>query len=182
MELGKHFMQVSLSRRAFFSGRGAQPVVAPFRPPWSRAEQHFVDLCTHCNECRDVCAEQIIVLGGGGYPEVDFQNGECSFCGDCAQVCEPGAIVAAHVFEALPWNLGVELSANCLSQNGVMCRVCGERCDARAIRFQLAVGGNALPVIDQSSCTGCGACIAPCPVGALEIKRFENEDQLEELS
>ena len=162
-------MQVSLSRRALFAGRRADPVVAPIRPPWSVHEAAFLDACTQCNACRSVCAEGVVVHGSGGFPEIKFQNGVCTFCGDCAQVCEPGAIVADDLYRAVPWTVVARFDATCLSQNGVTCRVCGDRCDARAIRFQLAVGGVAQPIIDPSACTGCGGCVAPCPVGAVEV-------------
>lgn len=175
-------MQVSVSRRALFTGRMAKPVDTPVRPPWSIPEQTFLDACTQCAQCQDVCSEGIIHRGGGGFPEIDFLSGECTFCGDCAQVCEPGAIVAANIYRALPWERVAQLDATCLSQNGVMCRVCGDRCDARAIRFQLAVGGVAHPIIDVSACTGCGACVAPCPVGAVKIIEIKAQVQMEEPS
>jgi len=162
-------MQVSLARRALFTGRTAKPVVTPIRPPWSAPQQTFLNACTQCAQCQDVCAEGVIVRGDGGFPEINFQNGECTFCGDCAQVCEPGAIVASEIYRGVPWRTVARLDAGCLSQNAVTCRVCGDRCDARAIRFQLAVGGVAHPIIDPSACTGCGACVAPCPVGAVEV-------------
>jgi ferredoxin-type protein NapF len=31
------------------------------------------------------------------------------------------------------------------------------------------VGGVATPAVDATSCTGCGACVAPCPVAAIEV-------------
>ena len=39
---------------------------------------------------------------------------------------------------------------------------------ARAIRFPLVAGGVPRPEIDTGACTGCGACVAPCPVNAIE--------------
>jgi len=170
-------MQVSLTRRALFAGRMAGPADAPIRPPWSAPEPTFLNACTQCNDCHRACAEGVIVRGGGGFPEIDFQNGACTFCGDCAQVCEPGAIVAGDIYRADPWLAVARFAATCLSQNGVTCRVCGDRCDARAIRFQLAVGGVAHPIIDPSACTGCGACVAPCPVGAVEVVSVQREEQ-----
>lgn len=98
------------------------------------------------------------------------------------------ALASSPVFESKS-EIGPEIGpvelrigTGCLSMNGVMCRVCGDRCDERAIRFQLAVGGIAHPIIDQSSCTGCGACVEPCPVGVVEIAQIEGPVQVEELS
>ncbi|HEY9080094.1 ferredoxin-type protein NapF [Magnetovibrio sp.] len=170
-------MQVSISRRALFTGRLANPARPVIRPPWSAPQATFLDACDQCNECLSVCAEGVIVQGGGGFPEIDFQNGACTFCGDCAQVCEPGAIVADDIYRAEPWAIVARFGAECLSQNGVTCRVCGDRCDARAIRFQLAVGGVAHPIVNPSACTGCGACVAPCPVGAVEVVSVQREEQ-----
>ncbi len=59
----------------------------------------------------------------------------------------------------------------CLARRGVECRVCGEACDAGAIRFPPRRGGVALPVVDFSKCTACGDCVAPCPVGAVSVGR-----------
>jgi ferredoxin-type protein NapF len=33
------------------------------------------------------------------------------------------------------------------------------------------VGGKSTPQLSLNDCTGCGACIAPCPVDAIQISR-----------
>lgn len=165
-------MEVSLSRRSFFKGQfraSAHPVA---RPPWALAEDVFLDACSRCDKCITSCEEGVITRADGGYPEMNFQAGECTFCGACAEACNDGALVQGDA----PWDLVAVIGPGCLSTKGVTCRVCGDRCDARAIRFQLAVGGVANPVLDQSACSGCGACVAPCPTGAVEIKHSSKEE------
>jgi ferredoxin-type protein NapF len=51
----------------------------------------------------------------------------------------------------------------------VECRLCGEACDAGAIRFPPRLGGVAAPVIDHDRCTGCGDCLPLCPPSALKL-------------
>jgi len=130
--------------------------------------------CSRCDACIHACDEGIVVRGDGGYPQINFQNGACTFCGDCATACEDNALIVPAQ-DAAPWNLLAHISEDCLSANGVTCRVCGDRCDARAIRFQLAVGGIANPILDPAACTGCGACVQPCPTGVITIKHMTEE-------
>lgn len=66
--------------------------------------------------------------------------------------------------------LWVEVSDRCLARRHVECRVCAELCDTRALRFQPAPGGISQLVTDPAACTGCGDCVAPCPVGAISLK------------
>ena len=156
---------VDLSRRAFFRGR-PRPRVEK-RPPWALPESDFIDRCTRCNECITACPTHILVAGDGGYPTIDFREGECTFCGDCVASCQPEALLRAEEQEAWPYRAVV--SADCLPHQGVECRVCGDFCDARAIRFPPRLGGSPLPDVDGSRCTGCGACVAPCPTAAIAI-------------
>jgi ferredoxin len=62
------------------------------------------------------------------------------------------------------WPYKAVIGPTCLPNKGVECRVCGDFCDARAIRFAPRIGGSPLPEIDTEKCTGCGACVAPCPL------------------
>ena len=156
---------VDLSRRAFFRGR-PRPRVEK-RPPWALPESDFIDRCTRCNECITACPTHILVAGDGGYPTIDFREGECTFCGDCVASCQPEALLRAEEQEAWPYR--AVISADCLPHQGVECRVCGDFCDARAIRFPPRLGGSPLPDVDGSRCTGCGACVAPCPTAAIAI-------------
>jgi len=158
---------VDLSRRGFFRGRPRPR--AEIRPPWALPEAAFVDHCTRCNDCLKACPTQILVVGDGGYPTVDFSIGECTFCADCVTRCQPKALQRSAIDQAA-WPYKAAIGEDCLPRQGVECRVCGDFCDARAIRFSPRAGGSPLPEIDSEACTGCGACVAPCPVTAITVR------------
>lgn len=157
---------MDLSRRRFFGSR--LPRVAPFRPPWSVPEAAFVDACSRCDDCVRTCPTALLKRGDGGFPVADFAAAACTFCGECAKTCATGAIVRDTSRE--PWSFTIRIDDGCLARQRVECRVCGEACeanDSRAIRFRLVAGGVPVPEIDDAACTGCGACLTPCPVGAI---------------
>ena len=156
---------VDASRRGFLRGRPRPRV--EIRPPWALPENDFIDRCTRCVDCLGVCSQKILVVGDGGFPTVDFSQRECTFCGDCAAACLPLALVRSDGAPA--WNYKAGISDACLAQRGVECRVCGDFCDVRAIRFAPRIGSTPLPAIDTDACTGCGACVAPCPTTAIRI-------------
>ncbi len=158
---------VDASRRAFFRGRSTPR--AQIRPPWALAESNFIERCTRCNDCLKACPTGILIAGDGDFPTVDFSRGECTFCGDCVAACRPDALVKQG--DDLPaWAIKAIIGDGCLPKQGVECRVCGDFCDTRAIRFPLRQGGSPLPVITSAQCTGCGACVAPCPVTAIQMR------------
>lgn len=74
----------SINRLQFLRGdfRGKQQTL---RPPWSSSE--FIDCCERCGECIKACPENILEKGRGGYPQVNFQHGECTFCERCVDQC-----------------------------------------------------------------------------------------------
>lgn len=152
------------SRRRFFGGGKSVTLVC--RPPWSVAEQAFEASCTRCGDCVRSCSTGLLKVGSGGFPVADFDVASCTFCGDCAVACKAGAILGG--LDRTPWNFGISIGSACLAGQGVECRVCGELCEFGAIRFRPRLGGVPLPELDEDVCTGCGACLAPCPVGALQ--------------
>ncbi|NNF80207.1 MAG: 4Fe-4S dicluster domain-containing protein [Rhizobiales bacterium] len=62
---------------------------------------------------------------------------------------------------------GVTISASCLAQRGVACRLCDDACGFNAIRFRPQLGGHYHPEINSDICNGCLHCLDVCPVGAL---------------
>ena len=156
-----------ISRRQFLRGdyRGQKTTL---RPPWSAPLTRFLSQCDRCGKCRDACRERIILLTDSGYPQIDFNNGACTFCGDCARSCPTGALQKPET-SAIPWRLRAQISDRCLAFKGVVCLVCSEQCDARAIYFQRRSTPVAVPVVDVDRCNGCGACVAPCPGQAVSM-------------
>ena len=148
------------SKRAFLRGRFISRDT--LRPPGSIGA--FEDICTRCDACLEACPTDIIVKGQSGYPELSFDQGECLFCSDCAKVCEAEAIRPAT-----QWHMRAKVNSSCLSYNGVTCRACEDQCEQQAIRFRLITGGKSLPAFDLEACTGCGACIAPCPTQSIQL-------------
>ena len=155
---------MDVSRRHFLGGRKAGP--APFRPPWSVPEARFVEACTACGDCLKACPTGLLARGDGGLPVADFATAACTFCGDCARACATGAI--GRDTAATAWSFSIAIADSCLAVRKVECRVCGEACDVSAIRFRPRIGGVPLPEVDNTACNGCGACIAPCPVSAVQ--------------
>ncbi|QPB43481.1 ferredoxin-type protein NapF [Rodentibacter haemolyticus] len=140
------------------------------RPPWSVAENEFVEQCTRCRDCIDICETQILIGGDGGFPEIRFDKGECTFCRKCVEVCRQPIF---RPLEEQPWTHKINIGANCLAQQHIECRSCQDNCSMNAIRFRLQIGGVAQPTVNPESCNGCGACIQSCPVNAIEISTLK---------
>lgn len=160
-------MTTSIRRAQFlrgdFNGRRSAP-----RPPWALPFEAFYDRCTRCDACRSACPRGLIRPGVGGFPAVVFDRAACNFCAACVAACTTGALNPTLAGSA-PWTVKAHIEDHCLSVCGVLCRVCAEHCEARAIRFRPSVGGRAQPLIDAIRCTGCGACRSVCPERAVVL-------------
>lgn len=138
------------------------------RPPWAKAEPAFSTLCERCDACREACPEGVVRQGADGLPEINFSDGHCSFCRACVEVCPTDALAVGG---SEPWPYLANIDASCLAARGIVCRTCGEHCEAGAISFKLALGGRAVAEIDETACTGCGACVGICPGNSISIER-----------
>lgn len=165
-------MSEAVSRADIIRGRFT-PIPQNSRPPYAIAEADFRSLCERCDACREACETGIIGRDGEGYPILLFGQASCSFCGDCANVCDTGAL---SVKQARPWTVRADVKASCLSFNAVTCRACEDSCEAGAIRFRLMTQGRALPLIDETACTGCGSCAVICPNQSIEMKSRETKE------
>lgn len=154
-----------LARRNFLRASGKktqQPL------PWIISPTHFYAHCTRCNLCIDSCATKIISIGDGGFPTIDFSKGECSFCYQCAQVCETN-IFKPRTTE--PWQQSITIANDCLAFNKIACRSCEDFCESAAIVFKPLLGSPSQPLVNSELCNGCGACIKPCPTQSITITR-----------
>ena len=158
------------ARRFFLRGQFSKPPQArPPRPPWAGDNDVlFVEKCTRCSACITSCPTSVLKLGDGGFPEVSFQTNGCDLCGKCAEACQPQALTQTPATPA--WTWVAEISAACLAQQQVECRVCGEFCDQQAIRFKPRLGGVSTPQVQPANCTGCGHCVSKCPTQAIQMK------------
>jgi ferredoxin-type protein NapF len=157
------------NRRAFLRGESPTFKSSAIRPPWTVELARFIDNCERCDECIKACPENILFRGDGGYPEINFTLGECTFCGKCADICKADAFHSGERDIKNAWSWYANVKPSCLSLNAIVCRACGDNCEEDAIRFQLQVGGKAIPLIDTDECTGCGACLFVCPENAISM-------------
>jgi ferredoxin-type protein NapF len=157
---------MDMNRRRFLT---ANPGIPELRPPWLLNPSTFTDSCTRCLKCVELCPQDILVAGGGGYPRVDFARGECTFCGDCTGACEADLFHNNLDNIDTGWLHKAAIGKRCLTHFGVMCRSCEDACEAQAIRFTLTAGKVPQPVVDTGACSGCGACVSPCPEDAISM-------------
>ncbi|MEZ5824668.1 MAG: ferredoxin-type protein NapF [Geminicoccaceae bacterium] len=153
------------SRRTLLTGRRSRPD-AVYRPPFASAA--FAELCRDCDQCVEACPEGIVRLDESGWAMLDLAEGGCTFCGDCARACPTGALGGTA-----NWSWRAEIGGSCLALKGVLCELCSDGCDVRAIRMRPVIGGRRLPLLDRELCTGCGACLGRCPEKAIRLTRIE---------
>ncbi|MEQ9331579.1 ferredoxin-type protein NapF [Thalassobaculum sp.] len=156
---------IDSTRRRFLRGglRQGPPTV---RPPWTD-DDRLAAACTRCNACVTACPEGVLRAGDGGFPQLDPSAGGCSFCGACATACaEP--VFDRALTPALPVRVAVA-EADCLAHAGIHCEICRDACPESAIGFVRTTGRIAVPAVVAEACTGCGACIGPCPASALSL-------------
>ncbi len=138
--------------------------------PWPPGLQAAESSCRQCcGPCEPACPREIVRFHPldhrlAGEPYLDFTLAGCTFCGECLEAC-PERHAVTPGSEGRVWGEVHLASDRCLAWNGVLCMSCLGRCDQRA----LAMDGRRRLVVDQVRCTGCGACVAPCPVGALAV-------------
>ena len=157
----------NLNRRQFLS-MGRNRKTHPVRPPWAIEEDAFQKACTRCGDCISSCPEKILIREGlNGYPKIDFSKGECTFCSNCVQGCPTTALNRS---QSPAWLIKAQVTDSCLAAQQVLCMSCADQCDVRAIRFTPVAGVVSQPEINSADCTGCGACVAACPVQSIEVK------------
>ncbi|MBB3452352.1 ferredoxin-type protein NapF [Rhizobium sp. BK313] len=152
-----------VSRRQLLLGRPvAREVVA--RPPG--VSTSGLENCTGCGLCAERCPTGIIRMTDG-LPFIDFASGECTFCGECKATC-PEPVFGPVEIRHFPHSAVV--TDRCLARNDVACQSCGESCPELAIRFRPRIGGPFTPEVCEDACSGCGACLSVCPVGAIALQ------------
>ncbi|MDR1184297.1 MAG: 4Fe-4S dicluster domain-containing protein [Coriobacteriales bacterium] len=173
---------LSISRRTFaFGMAGACAVVglgglkylpsrALCRPPGGQNEDYLTSACIHCEKCREICPRNAIAPAhiedgvlNARTPRMAFRQGWCDFCENeprgprCVEVCPTRALRAQDAAEAI---IGVAVLNRdwCLAAKGMGCHECVDVCSYEA----MSIGGDHVPLVDESACNGCGACEFAC--------------------
>jgi len=136
------------------------------RPPYYDDIDAFGRECQNCKEtpCVASCQEHIIVIMKDNTPKLDLSKGGCTYCDDCASVCELN-VLSLENKKLIDANITID-EKKCLSWQGVMCFSCKDPCFEDAIEFKAMF----MPKIDMDKCNACGFCIARCPSNAIDIK------------
>ena len=165
----------SPSRRRLFRGEVKTPKA--LRLPWVTGEADFIDKCTQCYKCIEACETTIISLDKEGFPVIDFEEGECTFCTQCHEVCDQPLFfhrLSDGEYPFKPWQFDLSISDQCLAKNNVVCQSCLDVCEPAAIEFSYERDGKVCsipqPRLTVDDCTQCGACITSCPQSAIALK------------
>ncbi len=204
----EHSEQPDISRRNFLIAAGATAAVTavtpavmsmmkkknlPVMPPGAYDLDRFQGRCISCHLCVSSCPSKIIKpanleygLAGIAQPLLDFSRGICEFdCTTCSNVCPTGALTPLKREQKKLLQIGrVEYSIkHCVVYtNQTPCGACAERCPTGAVIMKDWKDGLTIPVIDASTCIGCGSCENICPAKprkAIIVKGVEEQLQAE---
>jgi ferredoxin-type protein NapF len=178
---------VSPSRRAFLAGAVAlgllalseeaataiAPPAALIRPPGALVEEKFNSACARCGTCAKACTSGVIGPAGldaglerAFTPALHFGKGACERCGTCGQVCPTGAIISLPEDQIKIGTAKIDQQLCIAWRDGKKCLICNEVCPRQAI----AGAGRLQPVVQDDTCSGCGACEHNCPVREKAIR------------
>ena len=134
------------------------------RPPYYDDKDFFYKECINCDGiCSTFCEENIIKIADDKIPYIDFSQGGCTYCDQCAINC-PSDVLKVEYKKNIEVKIQIDM-LECLSWNSTMCFSCKDPCLDNAIDFL----GLFKPTISDA-CTSCGFCISYCPTNAITIK------------
>jgi ferredoxin-type protein NapF len=163
MQRRELFSFLSTSVKSKFSENREKEVIV--RPPYFGDIGAFDIECQNCDGvCATSCQEHIIVIGEDKTPYLDFSKSGCTYCDDCAVVCEQN-VLSIENKKQVDVNVFID-TTSCMSWDGVMCFSCKDPCLEDAIEFKAMF----MPTIDEEKCTNCGFCISRCPSFAIKLK------------
>lgn len=170
------------------------------RPPYALDELSFLLACTRCSDCIEACPHDVIFalstrtgVKTAGTPALDLLNTGCHLCEDwpCVSACEAKALLreapelasddtASEETTSVPVEIPLPKLAmvsinteTCLPYSGPECGACIDSCPVpNTLTLDLCK-----PVINQTSCTGCGLCRAACIIepSAIEVKSLHSQ-------
>ena len=149
-----------MQRRELFTSLFAKKKRGLTYPPYFLKAEDF-EKCKECESksCMEACEENIIQIKEDA-PSLDFSESGCTFCDECAKVCEMGVLKVEYK-RLLP-KFSID-PLGCLAWHHTICSACKDACLENAIEFL----GLFKPQI-TSECTGCGFCVGVCPSGAIK--------------
>ena len=110
-------------------------------------------------ECVKACPFDAIHIKNG-VAVVDKE--QCKACGKCIKACPKNLIElvpydAKHIVQCSSQDKGKQVMTAC-KVGCIGCKMCERVCESGAVTVE-----NNIAHIDQSKCTGCGACAEKCP-------------------
>ncbi len=130
------------------------------RPPGAVEEEKFLERCTGCADCVEVCPHDAIeILSGNDTPVIFPEESPCQLCDDlpCIAACETDALLPlagrSHV------DMGVARVSTTICTAGNGCHACVSKCPMGAIDMDFGRYGIN---INDSLCVGCGMCQYIC--------------------
>jgi len=140
-----------------------QPALIPthwLRPPGAVEESLFLDRCTQCGDCLEVCPVRAIQKHPEDETPILFpEKTSCELCDDfpCIRVCETEALVPVGSRKDVQMGLAAVVQRDCTATHG--CHACVSKCPLDAIEKDFA---SLKIVIDGARCVGCGMCLQTC--------------------
>ena len=159
----------------------------PLTPPG--ATDRFYAKCTACQLCISSCPNGVLRPSTNilnlMQPEMGYEKGYCRpECVRCSEVCPSGAIVKITPEEKTSIHIGrakVNRDLCIVEDKGVKCGNCARHCPSGAIKMVPRdpedPDSPKIPAVDESLCTGCGACEFLCPVrpiSAIHVDGYYN--------
>ena len=137
------------------------------RPPGALAEQKFLDTCSRCGICAQVCPAQCIKIDtsgvkGSGAPYIVASEMACVVCDGlhCMQNCPSGALVFTPAAD-IDMGTAVWHESLCARTHGEDCRICVEQCPIGSVAIEIDAAGKV--DVHVEGCIGCGVCEQQCP-------------------
>lgn len=170
--------------------RGASPYAAPpsspgpvpvdrpdreamlLRPPGSLPEQQFLDTCSRCARCAEVCPVQCIKIDpdgtrANGAPYIEVDAMPCVLCTglECMHHCPSGALLPVPL-DQIDMGTAVWHEQICVRSHGEPCTMCVDHCPVGAAALELV---DDRVVVHEGGCVGCGVCQNNCPTDPKSI-------------